>query len=519
MPTFTHKHSRSLGNHTILPFKHSDSRLPQPRQYYTKRCCRVVLVLLVTVWALVLFYRRQSTTQDWMRLKEADESNTPKLPPLYEAYHDYERRLPQHNLSLPYPEGRDAKYFWAANHVHGSGWGNAMQELLINTLLSHTVNRAFVFDNFTWNPDGPDYSEFNGKLIPSRIPLSAIMSGPIIGAPWPRGDPTPRSVTREYFKQVCPEPLLIDTAEVNEHLRVDSAVPASVIFDKWVEKLNSINNPCVEIMRDSYQVFEIWLFGSKRILSMWPRLSKSPVLREFSWAPLILQTFAQNAHLFGENQSFRFLPSYLRPSSLIPVAPTELHNVEPLLTPEKTEPIPGLLVLHIRRGDFAAHCAHLAKWSSDWNGFNKFSALPDKFRPPVPIGWGETTEENVQMYMKQCFPTIDQIASRVQEILADQQKLHGNKNQLTRVYVMTNGDKEWLNGLKEALMEVKRWDAVVTSRDLYFSWEAKPVAQAVDMFIGQRAQVFIGNGFSSLTSNIVMFRMLKDLPSEDTRFW
>jgi hypothetical protein len=36
---------------------------------------------------------------------------------LYEAYHDYERHLPQHNLSLPFPEGRDAKFFWAANHV------------------------------------------------------------------------------------------------------------------------------------------------------------------------------------------------------------------------------------------------------------------------------------------------------------------------------------------------------------------------------------------------------------------
>ena len=38
---------------------------------------------------------------------------------------------------------------------------------------------------------------------------------------------------------------------------------------------------------------------------------------------------------------------------------------------------------------------------------------------------------------------------------------------------------------------------MVTSRDLYLSWEAKPVAQAVDMLIGQRAQVFIGNGVRS----------------------
>jgi len=35
----------------------------------------------------------------------------------------------------------------------------------------------FVFDNYTWARDGPEYVEYNGKLIPARIPLSAIISG------------------------------------------------------------------------------------------------------------------------------------------------------------------------------------------------------------------------------------------------------------------------------------------------------------------------------------------------------
>ena len=34
------------------------------------------------------------------------------------------------------------------------------------------------------------------------------------------------------------------------------------------------------------------------------------------------------------------------------------------------------------------------------------------------------------------------------------------------------------------------------SRDVKLSWEQKYVAQAVDMLIGQRAQVLIGNGVS-----------------------
>ncbi|KAI6108778.1 hypothetical protein EDD16DRAFT_1694730 [Pisolithus croceorrhizus] len=518
-----HKPSRFMDDDVVLPVSHSDLRLPS-RPYFTKRSARVLLILALVSCALVVFRLGHSTRDDasqYLYLGAMEDNSTENgLPPLYESYHDYERHLPQHNLSLPYPEGRDAKFFWAANHVHSSGWGNSMQELLVNALLSHTVNRAFVFDNYTWDPDGPGYSVYNGKLIPSRIPHSAIISGPIIGSSWPPGDPTPRSVSREYFELVCPRPLVIDSYEINKELRLDTSVPASVIFDKWVDRLNSLRDPCVEIKRSSFQIFEIWLFGSSRILSLWPRLSKSPILRNFSWSPLVLQAYAQNAHLFDSpSRSLSFLPSYLRPSNAAPISPAELHNVEPILTPDQTNPVPGLLALHVRRGDFAAHCAHLAKWAADWNGFNKFVALPDKFRPPPEGGRGHTTEENLQLYMKRCFPTIEQITDKVRKVLEEQYSLYGNSRELKRVYVMTNGDQEWLEELKAALMEVKRWDAVVTSRDLSLGWETKPVAQAVDMLVGQRAQVIIGNGFSSLTSNIVMFRMLRELPPEDTRFW
>jgi hypothetical protein len=98
------------------------------------------------------------------------------------------------------------------------------------------------------------------------------------------------------------------------------------------------------------------------------------------------------------------------------------------------------------------------------------------------------------MYLKACFPTTEQIVEKVRDVLADQKHLYGSAKELKSIYVMTNGDMEWLHQLKEALKQVKKWDAIGTSRDMELSWEAKPVAQAVDMLIGQRAQVFIGNG-------------------------
>ncbi|KAG1845693.1 hypothetical protein DFJ58DRAFT_800499 [Suillus subalutaceus] len=472
------KHSR-LSDGSTLPLSNSDTRSPISRFSLTRRCTRLLTGLILV--CLFLFFSRSSPTGPSQLLEQsfAEQHSLPAV----------------HNLSLPFPEGRDAKFFWAANHVTSSGWGNAMQELVMNAVLAHTTKRAFVFDNFTWERDSIDYSTFNGKLIPSRIPLSAIISGPIIGSSFPPRDAAPRAVSREYFKKVCPNPTIIDSWDVNEHLRLDNNVPALEIFEKWVEKLNSIDDPCVEIKQESYQLFEIWLFGSKRILSIWPILSKSPVFTDFSWSPLILQAYADNAHLFTPS-SFRFFPSFMRPSNQSPT-PTTLHDVHPIVKAKDLDTVTGRL-----RG----HCSHLANWSSDWNGFNQFSALPDKFRVPTDGGWGETTQANTNMYFKACFPTIEQIVEKVQNVVADQRRLYGPTKELKSIYVMTNGD-------------VEKWDAIATSRDLKLSWEAKPVAQAVDMLIGQRAQVLIGNGFSSLTSNIVMLRMLGDIPPEDNRFW
>ncbi|KAH7908997.1 hypothetical protein BJ138DRAFT_1156325 [Hygrophoropsis aurantiaca] len=507
-----HRHSRSSDG-SVLPIKSSDVN-PVSRLTLTKRCTRLLLALAGLFWITFFFYWSGAD-----QLVPDDIFTDRSLPPLYEAYNDYERHLPQHNLSLPFPEGRDAKFFWAANHVTGSGWGNAMQELLVNAMLAHATKRAFVFDNFTWDQDGPDYSEFNGKKIPSRIPLSAIIGGPIIGSSLEAGDDAPRSVSREYFKKVCPNPTIIDSAVINENLRLDDKVPALTIYEKWVEKLNSMDDQCVEIKRGTYQLFEIWVFGSRRILSLWPLLSKSPVLTKFSWSPLILNTFAENGHLFTSGPvRNRFLPPLFK-SSVQANGSLSLHNVEPLLTPLQADPIPGLLVLHIRRGDFAGHCTHLANWSADWNGFNAFPELVDKFDRPTDGGWGETSEKNMDMYLRRCFPTIDQIVERVAEVFEDQRRVYSDDKELKKIYIMTNGDKKWLAELGTALMRIKKWDSVASSRDLQLSWEAKPVAQAVDMLIGQRAQVFIGNGFSSLTSNIAMFRMLKELPPTETRFW
>lgn len=79
-----------------------------------------------------------------------------------------------------------------------------------------------------------------------------------MGDPFPPGNYVPRAVHKDYFYEVCPQPTVIDSWEVNEKLRVNASVPASTILNKWVEKLNSIEDPCVEVAVGSFQIFEIW---------------------------------------------------------------------------------------------------------------------------------------------------------------------------------------------------------------------------------------------------------------------
>jgi hypothetical protein len=71
-----------------------------------------------------------------------------------------------------------------------------MQEMLFNAHLAYLSNRMYVlrdcaaevttqtffffryvFENYTWERTSGDFSSFNGKPIPARVPLTALLSG------------------------------------------------------------------------------------------------------------------------------------------------------------------------------------------------------------------------------------------------------------------------------------------------------------------------------------------------------
>ncbi|KAF7298655.1 hypothetical protein MIND_00812700 [Mycena indigotica] len=404
-------------------------------------------------------------------------------PPLYSSYRTRERLFQQHNLSAPYPNGKHAKYLWMANHGTQQGWGNYMQEMVLNAYLAYASGRAYVFDNFTWEEGGPEIADWNGHAIPARIPLSAFISGPIIGGPMPpmSKDIIPRAVSREWYHKVCPEPdrVVIDTRKIqNSFLTLPSALQ---IVERWVDELRKIQSPCVELARSSPWLFGWDLTNTERVLDIFPDLSSSPILTHFDWSPLIHGQFLINSH--------HFIPSNLRSP--------DLYDIR--------TPIPGLLVLHVRRGDYEGWCSYIAmSWGLVYNGFNRFPQFPDKSPAPHdPEG------------LHHCLPSIPDMVAKVQSVVND------TGYPLTKVFIMTNAKAPWLTDLVNAIAKIHVWpDGISTSRDLALSWDGRFVSQAVDMLAAQRAEVFIGNGWSSLTSNIAMLRMTNsNLDPRNTRFW
>jgi len=205
---------------------------------------------------------------------------------------------------------------------------------------------------------------------------------------------------------------------------------------------------------------------------------------------LIIKGFNRNRKLFA-------------PNGLTASTPTDPYPV-----------IPGLLTLHIRRGDFVDHCRALTEWASTWTGFNQLPGLLDHFDQPPRQKEGGTTQAIYDAYAKSCYPSIEGIVQKV----VDVKNTRAGKD-LTNIYIMTNGKDPWLSELKEALHKSGKWKQISSSRELRLSWEMKYVVQTIDMVIGQRADVFIGNGFSSLSANIVMLRMAKGLGPSRCRHW
>ncbi|KAF7965020.1 hypothetical protein HWV62_1035 [Athelia sp. TMB] len=389
------------------------------------------------------------------------------VPPDYRDIREYERALPQHNLSLPYPAGQDGLYLRFPDHLWGHGLNNILQEVILMAHLAHAANRSFVFEDYEWSRTPFPWTIYNFRLRPKRIPLNAFIAGPLAGGAYLASDiaadAPPRAISAEWWETVCPPDLRYTiSSELAPH---GPEVEGADIMQWWVDELA--------------QYTQHSLFGTTRMLSLWPQLSVSPILASFAWSPLVQSAVARN-----------FVYGLAEPS-----------------------PLTGLVAIHLRRGDYGRHCPRLVGWGSTYMGLNQFPALPDKFAPPAPQDEPETFPEALgEYYLSHCYPSVSQIVARLHQLRIEHPSL-------SRVYVLSNGRPSFLRGLRAALL-ADSWADAITSASVAanLDTEQEYVGVAVDMAIAEKAEVFVGNGFSSLSANVVMLRMAKGVDPRTNRF-
>ncbi|KAI0829020.1 hypothetical protein BC628DRAFT_1315775 [Trametes gibbosa] len=488
----------------MLPFYTVEGEKYQlgSRSVSRRRClvCTAVSVSLLSAIVLckVVLFPGTSVylASPFSRVSSAHIFDPSVYTPTYSEYHEAELRLPQHHWERKQPENNET-FFFVAGHLTGLGWGNAWQEHLLNAYLAYVSGRTFVFGNYTWNDDGSIYTRYHGKLIPSQIPYSALIRGPLVGEPLPSNGDVPIAASRDYFEQVCPQKTSLD----RNGAHLPSPPSALEIVHNLSAELKAIDDPCVQAGRSSGPIFtHSDIFGVRMsLLELWPSFSTSPIITQFGWSRLVELAFDTNRRLFVPD-----------PTPLDPF----LTGTSFTSNAERYTPIQGLIAIHIRRGDYERHCLNLAKQYEDFVSVNTFPDLPDSFTVPPATWHGIVPPALYEHYRHHCYPTIKEIVEKVAQVRATPEG-----RGVRKLYIMTNGKPPFIKELKEALSKQGGWDLVSSSRDMTLNPEQKHVAQAVDMLVAQRAQVFIGNGFSTVTSGAVMMRLANGFAMNSTRFW
>lgn len=157
--------------------------------------------------------------------------------------------------------------------------------------------------------------------------------------PLAANDTAPRSISGKWWEIVCP-PERRRITSVREDKPKVADLPGDQVFAAWEKVLLDAPESCIEIQpvdmsEDGYpQVFDLWLWGSARVLSLWDSFPKSPVSTLLGTSTIVERALEQNKHLFHAHKQ-------------------EVGVIDPY---------DRMLAIHWRRGDFKEACIMLSDW-------------------------------------------------------------------------------------------------------------------------------------------------------------
>ncbi|KAF5328865.1 hypothetical protein D9619_011725 [Psilocybe cf. subviscida] len=279
----------------------------------------------------------------------------------------------------------------------------------------------------------------------ATVPLSAFLRGPTEG-----------TISEAVFDKVCGTHIA--------HVNLVVGYP-----EQWQHALDVLrgSDRCI-VVED--KIFNWGYLSSPSLHDLWPAFQQY-IYDHFAWSDQVLQ-------IVNRTQTELNLTSYM--------------------------------ALHLRRGDFEDHCAYLA---STQTGFTTWATLPSLassvYPPALDTG-------NASTVLAHCYPSLRRVLAAV----SAQARLRPD---LRAIHIMHDGALDhplvYLHVQKlAAALTHAGWAAeqgwaggpmhrVTTSTDVGLRRGERDWAVCVDVELGRRAAVFVGNGFSSLSTQVVALRL------------
>ncbi|KAL1735532.1 hypothetical protein EV714DRAFT_200450 [Schizophyllum commune] len=367
--------------------------------------------------------------------------------PPYALYSTLERQEVAHSRALLQKE-RGPQRFVLFKQLQGAGFNNQVQEILLYHHLALETRRTYVYQPFVWRKRGEH----------SYVPLSAFLSGV-----------TADTVSSTVYDEVCPE------AE-RTHITINSESDRT----RWTEAKAEIEMHTARCLVVDNKILSWNFLASPGLHVVWPTY----------------QTYLKEYFAWSDGVS-------------VAIARTQA-NLD-LRSPTNPEG-EAYMAIHLRRGDFETHCSYLAK---DYTGFTTWATLPELYNsvysPPLSTG-------NASSVMEHCYPSLRRILDLID--------MHARSRTLRVLHILHDG--AWDHPLVK--LQLAKLEAAVLS-DVHAraaGWPGGPMrrvthsgtlglekgegdyAVAVDVELARRANVFIGNGYSSLSAQIAALRLGAD---------
>ncbi|GLB45077.1 hypothetical protein LshimejAT787_1901550 [Lyophyllum shimeji] len=283
----------------------------------------------------------------------------------------------------------------------------------------------------------------------ATVPLSAFMPGV-----------TRNSLSAALFEEIC-------SPEETKHVKIRVNNPS--LWEYTKQQLSG-NEKCI--------VVDDWILNwdylaSPALHDVWPEFQKY-LAKHFQWSKPI-QEIASRART---KLNLRWDPAS--------------NDGEPYVA------------LHFRRGDFEGHCESLADHHT---GFTTWATLPSLSPSTYPPTLDTT---NHTSSIEHCYPSLSRIVSIISTAVQDKPHLrtlhvlHDGAWDHPLVYAQHYKLKALLTGAGGPMKRVTH------SGQVPIAWGEADWAVAVDVELARRAEVFIGNGYSSLSTQVVALRLGAD---------